>query len=119
MDTTETSAFPSAKLLVRTGLLTGLIATGFLLAVGLATVFWKHELRPAGPPPGLSQLILEAWNGEGVAILDLGLIFLMFTPVARVLVLAVVWTVHREGKMAIIAWGVLTLLCIGMWLGAG
>ena len=61
----------------------------------------------------------KAAKGDGTAILQLGLLVLMLTPVARVVVLAVGWLVDREWRFALVALFVFALLMTSLILGTG
>ena len=99
-------------------LLSGATASAALLICGLSVMLVQ------GPPQlevvhGFGQLVPRALAGEGVAIVDLGLVVLMLTPASRVVVLAVVWTIRRQWRMAAVALTVAALLAFSIGLGAG
>ncbi len=104
---------------VHYSLLAGLMLSGLLLITGLAVVLIRHEVRPEGPPMPLKVIIRGAFSADGVACLDLGLLALMLTPVLRVCVLAVGWSLAGERRFAVVAVTVLTLLGISQALGFG
>ncbi len=107
-----------AKAVHRT-LLTGLVASGLLLIAGLLLVLIKQQPRPEGPPPAISALFPLAISGDGVALLDLGFLTLMLTPLARVLILGIGWGTERNWHFAAIAFVVLGLLAISLVIGVG
>lgn len=98
-------------------LLSGLIVSCLLLLLGLVLVFWKQQPRPAGIPDAGFKLLQHAAQGDGVAILNLGLLILMLTPAMRVTVLVIGWSLERDWRFASIALGVLVLLAISLGLG--
>ncbi len=100
-------------------LLLGVSASGVLLTLGLAFVYLHHEIRPEGPPPTLPDIVREAWSGSGVSIILLGLLLLMVTPLLRVAVLAVGWTMVGNRRFALVAIGVFCLLGLSIVLGIG
>ncbi len=100
-------------------LLVGVAATGSLLLLGLVLLFARHEPRPEAPPPGLRILLRLAFSGSGLAIIDLALLILMATPVARVAVLAIGWAAEGNRRFAIVATVVLVLLGLSLVLGVG
>ena len=100
-------------------LLTGLITSAVLLIAGLLVVFIKHQPRPVGPPIETSALFHRALNGDGVALLDLGLLALMLTPLARVFILGLGWSRERNWRFAAVAFTVLGLLAISLIIGVG
>jgi uncharacterized membrane protein len=99
-------------------LLGGATASAALLICGL----WV--MLAQGPPHieavhGFGQLVPRALAGEGVAIVDLGLVVLMLTPASRVVVLAVGWALRRQWRMAAVALTVAALLAFSIGLGVG
>lgn len=103
---------------VHFSLLTGLIASGLLLVSGSVIVVKNQESLPIASP-SLRSLVSSAASGNGVAILNLGLVLLMFTPVVRVAVLIVGWLAGREWLFAGIALVVFALLATSVILGTG
>ena len=93
--------------------------SGVLLVLGLLIVFMRREPRPAGPPPGLGVLIRSVLSGNGLSIIELGLLVLMVTPLFRVAVLVGGWALERERRFAIVALVVLCLLGLSLILGIG
>jgi uncharacterized membrane protein len=100
--------------------LIGLLISAALLILGGVLMLTAHgSSHPQGPPPGLRSLLSQAGKGEGAAILNLGLLVLMLTPVARVVVLAAGWLSDRQWRFGLIALCVLTLLGLSIFLGTG
>lgn len=104
---------------VHYSLLSGLVASSLLLVAGLALVLMRDEPRPAGPPAALLDTVRGVLAGQGIAMLDLGLLALMITPVLRVAVLAVGWSLAGWRRFAAIALTVLALLGASIFLGVG
>jgi uncharacterized membrane protein len=48
-----------------------------------------------------------------------GLVVLMLTPVARVVILVVGWFLQRELRFGLVALCVLLMLCVSLFLGTG
>lgn len=115
----ENTPHPGHSHWVHRVLLTGVAASCALLTVGLAIVLFRNEARPMGPPPPLSDVFSKALHGRGLSFLELGLIVLMLTPVARVAVLVLGWAADRDWKFAAIAFFVLLLLGASLFLGVG
>jgi hypothetical protein len=102
---------------VHWSLLAGVILSGLLLLVGLGLTPAQGRQVPQGPPPAFGDVVRDAFGGDGAAITRLGLILLMATPVARVIVLIVGWVAEREFRFALVALAVLGLLSLGVLLG--
>jgi uncharacterized membrane protein len=100
-------------------LLAGAVLAGALALLGLAIVFVRHEFLPDGPPSSLGALIRGALVGDGTSIIDLGLLVLMATPLARVAILAIGWTLEGRRRFAVVALVVLALLSLSLVLGIG
>ena len=114
-------ARPSGRLerAVRWCLISGLAVSSAFLLAGLVVVLTRHVHANQSPPARLSVLLRAAARGEGVSLLDLGLLALVATPIMRVAVLAVGWTLAGDRRFAAIAIVVLTLLGLGLALGLG
>lgn len=65
------------------------------------------------------ELLQQAMHGNWPDVLNIAIVLSLFTPVARVLVLAVGWGLRREGRMALVALTVLVLLTVSLFLSAG
>lgn len=97
----------------------GLVASGLLLIAGLLLAMVTDEPRPEAVPPALRSLLRRAARADGVAMLYLGLVFLMLTPVARVVVLGTGWLLDGQRRFALVALCVLVLLGLSVALGVG
>ena len=97
----------------------GVAFSGVLLFAGLVIVLVRGQPRPEGPPLSLGQLLRTALAGSGVSLLDLGVLLLMCTPLARVAVLAVGWMMTGRRRFAAVAIAVLALLGLSLFLGIG
>ncbi len=105
---------------VHVSLLTGLVISGALLILGATLRLASHEVGPEQQrPPGVRTIVLQAMHGDGSAILNLGILILMLTPILRVLVLAIGWLLEKEWRFAAIALCVLALLATSAILGTG
>jgi uncharacterized membrane protein len=105
---------------VHRSLLAGLIVSAAALIVGVAVAIAKDQpLGEGGPPKHVRALVEDAAHGNGDALLNLGILALLFTPICRVVVLAIGWTVRREHRMAFVALCVLALLAISLIVGIG
>ena len=104
---------------VHISLLSGLVTSAALLVIGAVLVLVSGQSASDNPPGGVTTLLSKAAKGDGTAILQLGLLVLMLTPVARVVVLAVGWLVDREWRFAFVALFVFALLMTSLILGTG
>jgi len=100
-------------------LLAGLIVSALLLATGLTLAFSRDQPRPEGRPPSSASLIRGAFEGDGAAMLYLGLLALMATPVLRVVALALGWGLEGERRFSAVALAVLGMLALGLVIGVG
>jgi hypothetical protein len=104
---------------VHRSLITGLALGGLLMAGGMVLALVEGRPRPEGPPPSIGAVLRAAARGDGVALMDLGLLMLMATPVVRVAVLAVGWGWEREWRFLAVALAVLALLGLSVAMGVG
>jgi uncharacterized membrane protein len=104
---------------VQVTLLMGLIPSGLLMVSGLFIALISGQPRPDTSPPGIGTLVQTALRFDGVALLSLGVVLLMLTPLLRVVVLAAGWSLRRDWRFALVALSVLSLLAISLTLGFG
>ena len=102
---------------VHYSLLVGLILSGLLLAGGL-TAAWLAP-APARPiqPQALLKTVNDALGGNAGALMNLGILTLMATPIVRVIILAIGWLIDRQWRMAVVAIAVFVLLGVSLVLG--
>ncbi len=104
---------------VHRSLLAGLVLSGLLLALGLAAATRVPRPEDGQMPQPMGALVEHAARGDGEALMTLGLLALMATPVIRVGVLAAGWSVEGELRFAAVAAAVLVLLGASLYLGMG
>ena len=104
---------------VHRSLLAGLVLSGLLLALGLAAATRVSRPEDVQTPQPRGAMVESAARGEGEALMTLGLLALMATPVIRVGVLAAGWSVEGELRFAAVAAAVLVLLGASFYLGMG
>jgi uncharacterized membrane protein len=97
---------------------TGLTISALLLVAGWFLLIVRSQAA-AKSSAGAPSLLIRAAHGDGEALLELGLIVLMLTPVARVLVLAIGWLSQRDWTFGLVACCVLGLLALSVILGTG
>jgi hypothetical protein len=100
-------------------LLAGVLTAGVLMAAGLGVTIVRGQPRPLGPPGPVRALPGRVFDGDGVALIELGLLSLIFTPALRVGVLATHWAAAGDRLFAVVAGSVLCLLALSLWLGMG
>jgi len=94
----------------------GVSISATLLAVGLFVVIVRDTPRPAVAPP-LSEILRLAFTANEVGWIYLGLLLLMTTPVALVMMLVHGYARTGWRRFALIALLVLLLLGTGFALG--
>ena len=104
---------------VQRTLAVGLVASAVLLIAGTVLVFARHEAAQTSAAFKLVATVSRAAHGDGTAVMTIGLLILMLTPVARVIVLGVDWLLAGERLFAGVAATVLVLLAISVVLGTG
>lgn len=102
----------------RTALLSGVLVSAALMAVGLFLTFLRRELNQNEPPTTV-DLVRGIFTFRGVSLLYLGLLILTATPILRVCVMVGVYLRRRESFMSLVSIIVLVLLAIGLFLGTG
>ncbi|MEX2112423.1 MAG: DUF1634 domain-containing protein, partial [Pirellulales bacterium] len=65
------------------------------------------------------RLCGRALEGDGRAMMEVGLIALMLTPIVRVIVLAIGWLVGRQWWLAAVSLTVAALLGLSVAIGVG
>jgi uncharacterized membrane protein len=100
-------------------LLLGLVCSALLMVAGLIVALVKNQPRPEGLITNVRELLRLASEANGVAWIELGVLALLFTPILRVLVLAIGWALRRDLRMALVALTVLVLLTISLAVGVG
>jgi uncharacterized membrane protein len=112
-------------------LLTGVVVAALVIALGLvllilvgtdqrallAPLFSASTDAPARPP-ALGSLLAGILRGHPLSVISLGLLLLVLTPVARVLVAGIYFAQHGERLHALISGLVLALLLLGVVMGA-
>ncbi len=96
----------------------GISVSALVMLVGIVLALATEQHAPEGPPPQWLALVGGALRGNAVALLQAGLVLLMLTPIARVLVLGMGWLAEKEYRFATIALIVFALLIGSLILGS-
>jgi uncharacterized membrane protein len=102
--------------LIHYTLLAGASMSALLLLAGLFIVLVRGTPRPEAVPP-LSEILRQAFMANGVDLIYLGLLLLMITPIARVMMLVYGYARIGWWRFALISLLVLLLLGTGFALG--
>jgi uncharacterized membrane protein len=70
-------------------------------------------------PPPFQEVLRSAVGGNGAALIQIGLLALIATPIMRVAVLALGWGLARNRRFMVVSLVVLALLAISFFLGVG
>ena len=103
---------------VHYSLLGGVTLSGLVLVIGLSLGFNRVAVEQGQPPP-VPMLLRDALAGQSTAVLNVGLLILMLTPLVRVATLSLGWAIRRQWLFAAVAGLVLALLLLSMSLGVG
>jgi uncharacterized membrane protein len=112
----DTNKEHSVDRLIHYTLLAGVSMSAILLVVGLFIVIVHDTPRPKVAPP-LSEILRMAFTGNEVGWLYLGLLLLMITPLARVMML--IYGYARIGWWRFVLVSLLVLLLLGTGLALG
>lgn len=100
-------------------LLGGVVLSCFFLIAGLVRYAMHRDAVGSLHPMQMRQLGEGLWAAEPVALIHAGLIILMITPIARIVILMVEFLRERRFTFALISFGVLLLISLGIALGLG
>lgn len=105
----------------------GVTSAAVIVLAGAAVYLVRHGLQPAnfrvfkGEPTDLREwrgIIREALHGRGRGIMQMGLLVLLLTPVARVLFAAYAFVMERDWFYVAVSLFVFLVLLYSMW-GSG
>jgi uncharacterized membrane protein len=116
---TDSRDSPRIAHLVHRSLLVGVVIAASLMVAGLCVALVSGHAGTSGPPRPAWELVGAALAGDGVALMECGVLVLILTPVGRVIVLTVGWVAAGERRFAAVASVVLALLVFSIWLGVG
>ena len=98
---------------VSTILQVGSLCAGGLLVIGLGIFFFQPHIespKVGSLPPAFSDFVHSIFRGEANAIINLGILVMMFTPFLRVVVAGFSFLSERDFKYTIISFGVMVIL---------
>lgn len=97
----------------------GCYLSASLLLVGFGWVLVAPDVPiQAGPPIPLPMLVYQLREGNPYAVMQLGVLLLLMTPVVRVIAAAFSFALAGERRYALVSLAVLGLILISL-LGAG
>ena len=94
----------------------GIRVSGAIMAAGLVLASWRPTAVPSGPPDW-AWVVHQASAGNGEALALLGVAALVGTPFLRVILMAAAFARGRQWRLLAVAFGVLGLLTVGVFLG--
>ena len=104
---------------VHGALLLGVIASGLILTAGVYRDPTLGTREPTSQNLAIPEVLRGSLQGEGIPLINLGLLLLMATPVLRISVLALGWLIKGDIRFAVVALIVLGLLLLSIKLGLG
>jgi len=107
---------PTLNRRIRFVLLGGMVLSLSLMAVGLAL----YALNPGASKDvalGPIEAIRALMNGDPLGLVDLGIMLLIATPLARLIVALWQFARGREWKMVVVALLVLSVVAVAVLLG--
>lgn len=99
------------------------IISAFFVLVGAVIYLWRHGLEKpdygvfTGVPKdlhNLNEIIEQAWQIKSLGIIQLGLLVLIFTPVARVAYSVFAFIIQRDYMYVVFTLIVLTILLLSI-----
>ncbi len=93
----------------------GMLLSLAVLLLGLAL----YIVEPSGPEVDLSlpEIAQGVLRGDAIAVIDLGIVLLIATPLSRVITATVVFMVDREPRYAALSLIVLAMVSLAIFLG--
>ncbi|MGZ3599298.1 MAG: DUF1634 domain-containing protein [Ktedonobacterales bacterium] len=112
-----------AELIISGVLRGGVLLSAGLIAVGVITFYvngaWRSPTAGSTYPHTLASVWQGVLHGEPLAIISLGLLVLLATPVLRVIVSIVAFLLEGDWLYAAITTVVLLILVVSFFLGRG
>lgn len=95
----------------------GVLLSAVIMLVGLVLVLVHPAGLPLARPAGFAQVFLGLARGNPLAVIDLGILILVLTPIARVLLSVLIFLRERDLTYTAITLFVLLVLIISFLLG--
>lgn len=112
-----------AELIISGVLRGGVVSSAALIVVGVAAFYlrgdWRSPTTDSAFPHTLASVWQGALRGESLAIIALGLLVLLATPILRVLVSIGAFLLEGDRLYAVITAVVLLILVVSFFLGRG
>lgn len=112
-----------AELIISGVLRGGVVSSAALIAVGVAAFYIRGDWRSPTTGSVFPHTLASVWQGvlrgEPLAIIALGLLVLLATPVLRVLVSIGAFLLEGDRLYAVITAVVLLILVVSFFLGRG
>lgn len=114
-----------AEIIISNVLRGGVLLSAGIILVGVVAFYWPRPAAPGGGqsagtfPHTLAAVGQGLAHGQPVAIIALGLLLLLATPVARVAVSIVAFALERDWLYVAITTVVLIILLVSFFLGRG
>ncbi|MDN5361274.1 MAG: hypothetical protein PWP70_321 [Moorella sp. (in: firmicutes)] len=98
-------------------LLAGVLTSVVLMLLGMGILVLKPELAQSSVLP-VGQVLKLAPHFQPMALIDLGLIVLLLTPLARVIITGLGFALERDWLFAAISLTVMVILFISLAVGS-
>jgi uncharacterized membrane protein len=87
-----------------------------IMAIGVVLVVWHARGQPFPPhhPIRFAELMARLVRGDPEAITEAGVLMLLFTPLARIVVAVVSFALERDSKYVLISLGVLAVVLLSI-----
>jgi uncharacterized membrane protein len=101
---------------IRTVLLVGMFLSVTVMIIGLI-MFAFSEGTWEAIPLSLTQIFEGILHGNPIAVIDLGILLLIATPLTRVMAALVIFTINKETRFILVA--VMVLVVVGIAIVVG
>ena len=101
---------------IRIVLLVGMLLSVTVMVIGLLMLALSEGTWEAAPL-SLPEILEGIMNGNPIAVIDLGIIMLIATPLTRVIAALVAFALNREFRFVLVALMVLAVVGIAIVVG--